>query len=327
MNIQKIAAFASPTENGYQGGNPAGVVLIKEFPSDDEMIAIAAEVGYSETVFAVPIATQTNAYRVRYFSPEGEVPFCGHATIALGAALGDKYWSQNSTTQVTFQLTLNHAQVGLRLDKKESDTIVTLFSPPTSHQVIAKSQDELFGMVKDVTTENTAPSVFAKLLINILEDFNISIDDLDWHTLAPAIVDGGSKHLALTLKSQATLDNMNYDFDAVKQRMLEHDLVTIILALPRQDKNNQVFIDIRNAFASGGVIEDPATGAAAAAYAGYIRDSQSSLSMGITTNKKSEYQLTFNQGRHINMPSVIKASFSGDIGSPIALTGYTRALS
>jgi predicted PhzF superfamily epimerase YddE/YHI9 len=48
------------------------------------MRRIATEVGYSETAFAMP---QGDAWRVRYFSPESEVPFCGHATIALGAAL------------------------------------------------------------------------------------------------------------------------------------------------------------------------------------------------------------------------------------------------
>ena len=46
--------------------------------------AIAADVGFSETAFAT---REGNAWRVRYFSPRCEVPFCGHATIALGAAL------------------------------------------------------------------------------------------------------------------------------------------------------------------------------------------------------------------------------------------------
>ena len=48
------------------------------------MQRIAAEVGYSETAFAM---RDGDRWRVRYFSPEAEVPFCGHATIALGAAL------------------------------------------------------------------------------------------------------------------------------------------------------------------------------------------------------------------------------------------------
>ena len=52
--------------------------------SPARMRAIAAEVGYSETVFAAP---HGEGWRVRYFAPQIEVPFCGHATIAPAAAL------------------------------------------------------------------------------------------------------------------------------------------------------------------------------------------------------------------------------------------------
>ena len=54
------------------------------------MLALAEAVGYSETVFVTdgPPEPGRRRYAVRYFSPLAEVPFCGHATIALGAALG-----------------------------------------------------------------------------------------------------------------------------------------------------------------------------------------------------------------------------------------------
>src|SRR5262249_55054270 len=80
MKVLRIAAFC----DGGGGGNPAGVVIGQQFPSEAEMRRVAAEVGFSETAFAVPAE---RGWRVRYFSPESEVPFCGHATIALGAAL------------------------------------------------------------------------------------------------------------------------------------------------------------------------------------------------------------------------------------------------
>src|SRR4051794_28306133 len=75
MHVQRIAAFSQ----GAHGGNPAGVVLCEALPAAEEMLTIAAEVGYSETVFAAP---NEDGWRVRYFAPEIEVPFCGHATIA-----------------------------------------------------------------------------------------------------------------------------------------------------------------------------------------------------------------------------------------------------
>jgi PhzF family phenazine biosynthesis protein len=79
MNVSRIAAFS----DGDTGGNPAGVV-IGVLPDAATMQRVAAEVGFSETAFAAP---EGDGWRVRYFSPQTEVPFCGHATIALGAAL------------------------------------------------------------------------------------------------------------------------------------------------------------------------------------------------------------------------------------------------
>lgn len=80
MDVLRIAAFA----DGEVGGNPAGVAIAESLPDEQEMRRVAAEVGFSETAFAAP---SNGRWRVRYFSPESEVPFCGHATIALGAAL------------------------------------------------------------------------------------------------------------------------------------------------------------------------------------------------------------------------------------------------
>lgn len=83
MNILKLAAFS---HNG-SGGNPAGVAFCDEMPSDEEMLKVAREVGYSETAFLVKHA-QADGWRVRYFAPAMEVPFCGHATIA-----GGRHWA------------------------------------------------------------------------------------------------------------------------------------------------------------------------------------------------------------------------------------------
>ncbi len=84
MNILKIAAFADDNK----GGNPAGVVICDEMPEEKEMFGIAKQLGYSETAFLKPFK---DGWRIRYFSPEIEVPFCGHATIAIGAVLGDRF--------------------------------------------------------------------------------------------------------------------------------------------------------------------------------------------------------------------------------------------
>src|SRR4051794_26503327 len=83
--VLRLAAFTDRPE----GGNPAGVVLDASELSEEEMQRIAAEVGYSETAFVT--ATDGDALEVRYYSPLAEVPFCGHATIATGAAWGERH--------------------------------------------------------------------------------------------------------------------------------------------------------------------------------------------------------------------------------------------
>lgn len=79
-NLHRQATFTGlPT-----GGNPAGVLVGEELPSSDEMQQLAWETGYSETAFMAPVCGRSR--RVRYYSPDAKVSFCGHATIA--AALG-----------------------------------------------------------------------------------------------------------------------------------------------------------------------------------------------------------------------------------------------
>ncbi|MBX0293394.1 PhzF family phenazine biosynthesis protein [Haloarcula nitratireducens] len=69
-------------------GNPAGVVPEAEGLTDDQLRAIANELGASETAFVLP--SEEADRRLRYFTPEREVDLCGHATIAAHAALFER---------------------------------------------------------------------------------------------------------------------------------------------------------------------------------------------------------------------------------------------
>lgn len=66
-------------------GNSAGVVPEADDLDPDQMQAIAAELGASETVFLCSSTTADR--RLRYFTPTAEVDRCGHATIASHAWL------------------------------------------------------------------------------------------------------------------------------------------------------------------------------------------------------------------------------------------------
>ena len=60
-------------------GNPAAVCVLENFPRDEIMLNIARENNLSETAFAVK---KNNFYQLRWFTPAGEIDFCGHATLA-----------------------------------------------------------------------------------------------------------------------------------------------------------------------------------------------------------------------------------------------------
>src|SRR3954470_20112275 len=117
MKGERNAAFADRSV----GGNPAGVVICDALPDAAVMQGTAREVGYSETVFAAPSG---EGWRVRYFAPEAEVDFCGHATIALGAALAMRCGDG------TFPLQLNHASITVDGSRTNSALCAALQSPP-----------------------------------------------------------------------------------------------------------------------------------------------------------------------------------------------------
>jgi PhzF family phenazine biosynthesis protein len=276
MNVLRIAAFS----DGEQGGNPAGVSIGEALPPVDIMQTVAAEVGFSETAFAAP---EGEAWRVRYFSPESEVPFCGHATIALGAALALQYGDTE------FALHLNETDITVQGQKSGSTISAALQSPAT----------------------RSAPAGPADLE-DVLELFGLQTDQLD-PAIAPALIHGGANHFVLVLKDRETLAAMNYDLPAGRELMRAHGLVTIMLVYCRDAQH----FDVRIAFASGGVFEDPATGAAAAAFAGYLRD----------LNWPHDGKIQIVQGEDMGMRSIISAEIGPKAGSSIRVSGTARLMS
>lgn len=68
-------------------GNPAAVMLMRAYPPDVVLQALAAENNLAETAFIVP---DGDDYRLRWFTPTVEVPLCGHATLASAAAVMER---------------------------------------------------------------------------------------------------------------------------------------------------------------------------------------------------------------------------------------------
>ena len=122
--VLRYAAFAVDG----QGGNPAGLVLDATGLDATRMQAVAADVGYSETAFLVPRPAESNVYDVRYFSPKGEVPFCGHATIAAAVALAER----SSAAELIFHTPAGFVSITTQNDGGEIVAELTSVAPRVS---------------------------------------------------------------------------------------------------------------------------------------------------------------------------------------------------
>jgi PhzF family phenazine biosynthesis protein len=275
MSLRRIAAFS----DGSTGGNPAGVWLGSLLPGAVEMQRLAAEVGFSETAFAAP---QDAGWRVRYFSPESEVPFCGHATIALGAVLALEHGDG------IYPLSLKDADITVEGHGQGATIAAALQSPPTR-------------------SERADPGLVSAALAL----FGYTAGDLD-PRIPPARAHGGADHLVLALRSRELLRAMDYKLEAGRVLMRTAGLVTIALVFAETEQR----FHARNPFASGGVYEDPATGAAAAAFAGYLRD--------IGWPHGGVIDLV--QGEDMGMRSRLRAEIPRTPGSSIRVSGTARIM-
>jgi PhzF family phenazine biosynthesis protein len=236
--VTEVLRYAAFTVDG-QGGNPAGVVLDARGLVGTDMQAIAADVGYSETAFLVARPDEPNVYDVRYFSPKREVPFCGHATVASAVALVEL-----------------------------SPAAELIFHTPAGFVSITTFQKDGGDLVAEMTS--VAPRVSKPepdLVSAVLRALRWSPEDLD-PAYPVMLANAGSEHLVLVTRSREQLADLDYDFDALAKLMRYHELITVQLVWPESKKRYHS----RNPFAGSGVVEDPATGAAAAAFGGYLRE-------------------------------------------------------
>lgn len=76
------------TDQAFKG-NPAGVCLAETTVAEAKMLNIAKEFNLSETAFVVPL-DEPNRFSIRFFSPQTEIPLCGHATLASAKVLFER---------------------------------------------------------------------------------------------------------------------------------------------------------------------------------------------------------------------------------------------
>jgi PhzF family phenazine biosynthesis protein len=230
--LYRYAAFTTAP----QGGNPAGVWIGDALPDEGEMQRIAAEIGLPDTAFIAP--AQGLDRSIRYYSPETEVGFCGHATIATGVILG------KAAGAGTYRFTTGVGVVPVAVYEREGRWEASLTSVVPKHEAVPASwspgrSPHLAG-AKTNSTRRYRPRV------------------------------RGNWHLLLAADANATLRRSATDFARPQGADAQAGLATLQLIWRERDD----LVHARNPFPVGGVVEDPASGSAAAALAGYLRDAR-----------------------------------------------------
>ncbi|WP_345752929.1 PhzF family phenazine biosynthesis protein [Microbacterium rhizophilus] len=266
IDILRLAAF--PAAAG--GGNPAGVMLDARGFGDARMQRIAADVGYSETAFVVEpgIGGDARRMRVRYFSPSAEVPFCGHATIALAVASAERRGVG------AFRFATPVGEVVIRTEAGDPAPRASFTSvEPWVRELDAGLADELLGLI------------------------GVTRDDLDprW-PLREAFA--GNPHPIVALRDGDVFDGFAFDPAAMRALMDRAGWTgTVTIVRFSDPEAPEPVVDARNLFPTGGITEDPATGSAAAALGAYVRDV---LGAGAPAG------LVVHQGAHVGRPSVLE---------------------
>ena len=259
--VLRYAAFTATPD----GGNQAGVVLDASRLDDAGMLAIAADVGYSETAFITELGVggDPRRSRVRYFSPIAEVPFCGHATIAMSIALAAR------------------------------DGVGTfVFDTPVGPITIETAGD---GDALEASFTSVEPRL-AEFPEHVL-DFLLDLLGLDHGALdpryPPRLAFAGNWHPILVFAEREAFDSFGFDPGAMRTLMDAQGWAGTVTTLAQLGSAE---FDARNLFPVGQITEDPATGAAAAAFGGYLR--------GLRLVQPPA-RVVIHQGRHVGRPGVL----------------------
>ncbi len=284
----QVLRYAAFTDEG-RGGNPAGVVLDAGALTNAEMLTVAAAIGYSETAFVVagpdqlggPDARPDHA-TVRFFSPVAEVAFCGHATVATAVALAERRGPS------TLELATSAGPVTVTTREEDGALVATLTSPPTKTRPVDEA-----------------------VLDAALAALGWSRADLDPRYPAH-VAFAGNDHLVLGVRSRDTLATLDYDYPSLAALMAEQGWTTAHLVW----RQTATTFQVRDPFPPGGVVEDPATGAAAAAFGGYLRD----LDLVPLPTR-----LTLHQGVDLGRPSLLLVDLRADTPT-VQVTGRATPL-
>ncbi len=186
IKVYTLNAFAK----NPQGGNPAGVVLEAGSLSDNQMQQITKEVSFSETAF---VSKSDKAdFRVRFFTPKGEVDLCGHATIAT-------FFLMAKLKLIQFGMYTQETKAGvLNIEVKSDEAIFMNQNTPQFFEEIDKEE--------------------------IAHSLNIPIEVIE-SDLPIQIVSTGLRDILVPIRTLSELHSIKPNFEKVYEISKKYDVV------------------------------------------------------------------------------------------------------
>jgi trans-2,3-dihydro-3-hydroxyanthranilate isomerase len=229
------------------GGNPLAVFPDARGLAAGQMQRIAAELNLSETVFVLP-PEAGGTRRVRIFTPRVELPFAGHPTVGtaiLLVALGMAPSAAGGTTTVTLEEGVGAIPVTVRTPK----------GVPTFAQFTAAKLPEV----------GPPPPPREELAAML----SLAAEDLPAGGLEPAAVSCGLPFLFVPVRDRAAVGRAMLDLGCWA-RVLQNYWTRMVFVFAMDPELPGSHARARMFAPEAGVLEDPATGSAAAAFAGYL---------------------------------------------------------
>ena len=216
-------------------GNPVAVVLDADGLTDEQMHRLARWTNLSETTFVLKPTEASADYRLRIFTPGGELPFAGHPTLGSAHA-----WLENGGVAKTEGQLIQECLAGL----------VTL-SVEHSHSIDRGISFEAPPTVKAGPIDSATLQAFAAAL-------GIGLDEIVDHQW----VDNGPGWAAIQLLSAESVLALNPDFSTCPDAMLG-----VVGAYP---EGSEFQFELRAFAPKVGVFEDPVTGSLNASVAQWL---------------------------------------------------------
>ena len=255
-------------------GNQLAVVLDSEGLSGERMLAITREFNLAETVFVLPPERPGHRAHLRIFCPAYEMPFAGHPTVGTAVLLALETFGAEAAGQDAVFV----------VEEKVGDIrcVVALHSGKAGHAIfdIPRQSEKVEAEIDD--------AVLAAML-------GLEPSQLGCENHRPSVYSAGVPYLLVPVRDMAAITRARPVIQNWKNALPEG--VGSVYLYTRETTTNDHQFHARMFWLGEGIIEDPATGSAAAAFAGAIA--------AFDQLPSGTHRFVIEQGFEIHRPSLI----------------------